>query len=126
MKLNTITEGTWNIIASYLNYNFNKLSVATSKLKDVKLVSFKGVYTSESELKTSQNTSVPGDYAFVLVRESREALFRVYYTDFNYDWVTDNGIYNPEVILSNYIEVIALSNISQIDKDIDNYNKGKI
>ena len=125
MKLNTITEGTWNIIASYLNYNFNKLSVATSKLKDVKLVSFKGVYTSESELKTSQNKSVPGDYAFVLVGENREALFRVYYTDFNYDWVTDNGIYNPEVILSNYIEVIALSNISQIDKDIDNYNKGK-
>lgn len=122
MKLNTITEGTWTLIANYLNYNFNKLSVAASKLGEVRLVSFKGVYTTETELKTQQSDSVPGDYALVLEGED---MLRVYYTDLNYEWVTDGGVYNPEVILSDYIEMVALSNISQIDKDIDDYNKRK-
>ena len=122
MKLNTITEGTWTLIANYLNYNFNKLSVAASKLGEVRLVSFKGVYTTETELKTQQSDSVPGDYALVLEGED---MLRVYYTNLNYEWVTDGGLYNPEVILSDYIEMVALSNISQIDKDIDDYNKRK-
>ena len=122
MKLNTITEGTWTLIANYLNYNFNKLSVAASKLGEVRLVSFKGVYTTETELKTQQSDSVPGDYALVLEGED---MLRVYYTDLNYEWVTDGGIYNPEVILSDYIEMVALSNIYQIDKDIEDYNKRK-
>lgn len=122
MKLNTITEGTWTLIANYLNYNFNKLSVAASKLGEVRLVSFKGVYTTETELKTQQPDSVPGDYALVL---DGEDMLKVYYTNLNYEWVTDGGTYNPEVILSDYIEMVALSNISQIDKDIDDYNKRK-
>ena len=120
MKLNTITEGTWNIIANYLNYNFNKLSVAASRLGEIRLVSLKGVYTTEAELKSLQSDNVPGDYAFVLEGED---LLRVYFTDLNYDWVTDGGVYDPEVILSDYIEMIALSNISQIDGDIEDYNK---
>jgi len=121
MKLNTISEGTWTLIANYLNYNFNKLSVATSRLGEIKLVSFKGVYTTETELKTLQPNNVPGDYAVVL----EENLLRVYYTDLNDNWITDGGTYNPEVILSDYIEMIALNNISQIDKDIEEYNKHK-
>ena len=122
MKLNTITEGDWTMIANYLNYNFNKLSIATSRLGEIRLVSFKGVYTSETELKNQQSKNVPGDYAFIL---DEEGLLRVYYTDLNYDWVTDGGVYNPEVILSDYIEMVYLSNISQIDNDIDDYNKQK-
>ena len=122
MKLNTITEGDWTMIANYLNYNFNKLSIATSRLGEIRLVSFKGVYTSETELKNQQSKNVPGDYAFIL---DEEGLLRVYYTDLNYDWVTDGGVYNPEVILSDYIEMVSLSNISQIDNDIDDYNKQK-
>jgi hypothetical protein len=120
MKLNTISEGSWTLIANYLNNNFNKLSVATSRLGEIRLVSFKGVYTTEAELKSLQSDNVPGDYAFVLEGED---LLRVYFTDLNYDWVTDGGIYDPEVILSDYIEMIALSNISQIDGDIEDYNK---
>lgn len=120
MKLNTISEGNWTLIANYLNYNFNKLSVAASRLGEIRLVSFKGVYTTEAELKSLQSDNVPGDYAFVLEGED---LLRVYFTDLNYDWVTDGGIYDPEVILSDYIEMIALSNISQIDGDIEDYNK---
>ena len=120
MKLNTISEGSWTLIANYLNYNFNKLSVAASRLGEIRLVSFKGVYTTEAELKSLQSDNVPGDYAFVLEGED---LLRVYFTDLNYDWVTDGGVYDPEVILSDYIEMIALSNISQIDGDIEDYNK---
>jgi hypothetical protein len=120
MKLNTISEGSWTLIANYLNYNFNKLSVATSRLGEIRLVSFKGVYTTEAELKSLQSNNVPGDYAFVLEGED---LLRVYFTDLNYDWVTDGGVYDPEVILSDYIEMVALSNISQIDGDIEDYNK---
>ena len=122
MKLNTISEGSWTLIANYLNYNFNKLSVAASRLGEIRLVSFKGVYTTEAELKSLQSDNVPGDYAFVLEGED---LLRVYFTDLNYDWVTDGGVYDPEVILSDYIEMVALSNISQIDKDIEDYNKRK-
>ena len=120
MKLNTISEGSWTLIANYLNYNFNKLSVAASRLGEIRLVSFKGVYTTEAELKSLQSDNVPGDYAFVLEGED---LLRVYFTDLNYDWVTDGGVYDPEVILSDYIEMVALSNISQIDGDIEDYNK---
>ena len=120
MKLNTISEGSWTLIANYLNYNFNKLSVAASRLGEIRLVSFKGVYTTEAELKSLQSDNVPGDYAFVLEGEN---LLRVYFTDLNYDWVTDGGVYDPEVILSDYIEMVALSNISQIDGDIEDYNK---
>lgn len=120
MKLNTISEGSWTLIANYLNYNFNKLSVATSRLGEIRLVSFKGVYTTEAELKSLQSNNVPGDYAFVL---EGETLLRVYFTDLNHDWVTDGGVYDPEVILSDYIEMVALSNISQIDGDIEDYNK---
>lgn len=120
MKLNTISEGSWTLIANYLNYNFNKLSVAASRLGEIRLVSFKGVYTTEAELKSLQSDNVPGDYAFVLEGED---LLRVYFTDLNYDWVTDGGVYDPEVILSDYIEMVALNNISQIDGDIEDYNK---
>ena len=120
MKLNTISEGSWTQIANYLNYNFNKLSVATGRLGEIGLVSFKGVYTTEAELKSLQSNNIPGDYAFVLEGEN---LLRVYYTDLNYDWVTDGGVYDPEVILSDYIEMVKLSNISQIDGDIEDYNK---
>jgi hypothetical protein len=120
MKLNTISEGSWTLIANYLNYNFNKLSVATSRLGEIRLVSFKGVYTSLTELKSRQSNNVPGDYAFVLEGEDT---MMVYYTDLNYDWVTDGGVYNPEVILSDYIEMVSISNISQLDNDIAEYNK---
>jgi hypothetical protein len=120
MKLNTISEGSWTLIANYLNYNFNKLSVATGRLGEIRLISFKGVYTSLTELKSQQSNNVPGDYAFVL--EGEDAM-RVYYTDLNYDWVTDGGVYNPEVILSDYIEMVSISNISQLDNDIAEYNK---
>ena len=119
MKLNTISEGSWTLIANYLNYNFNKLSVATSRLGEIRLVSFKGVYTTEAELKSLQSDNVPGDYAFVLEGEDT---MMVYYTDLNYDWVTDGGVYNPEVILSDYIEMVELNNISQISEDIEEYN----
>lgn len=128
MKLNTITEGTWTTIANYLNYNFNKLSVATSKLGEIRLVSFKGVYTSSDELITLQPSGVPGDYAFVLeiIPDDDEVnLFRVYYIDLNYNWVTDGGSYVPDVILSDYIEMVAINNISQIDNDIRDYNQHK-
>ena len=123
MKLNTISEGSWTLIANFLNSNFNKLSVATSRLGELKLTSFKGAYTSETELKEKPPKSVPGDYA--VVSSSPGVLFSVYYTDLNYNWVTDGGLYDPNVILSNYIEMIALSNISQLDEDIKDYNKHK-
>ena len=123
MKLNTIGEGTWNLISSYLNYNFNKLSIATSKLKEVRLVSFKGTYTSFAELKNLQSSPIPGDYACVLTTDSSE--LSIYYANQNYEWVTDGGVYDPKVILSDYIEMTELSNISQIDKDIDDYNRHK-
>jgi hypothetical protein len=119
MKLNTITEGSWTQIANYLNYNFNKLSVATSRLGEIRLVSFKGVYTSDEDLYAMTDRT-PGDYAFVL---ENEGILRVFYVNLNYDWVTDGGVYDPEVILSDYIEMEALSNISQIDEDIADYNK---
>ena len=122
MKLNTITEGSWTQIANYLNYNFNKLSVATSRLGEIRLVSFKGVYTSDAELISIQKDKTPGDYAFVL--EGEDTL-RVFYVNPNYDWTTDVGVYNPQVILSDYIEMIALNNISQIDEDIEDYNNMK-
>lgn len=125
MKLNTISEGTWNIISSYLNYNFNKLSIATSKLKEIKLVSFKGTYMSEAELINSQSSPIPGDYAFVLSTSGSDVVFSVYYSDLNYSWVTDGGVYDPDTIVANYIEMIELSNISQIDKDIEDYNRHK-
>lgn len=126
MKLNTITDGTWTLISNYLNNNFNKLSVATNKLGEIKLVSFKGVYRSEAELRNLQSSyNVPGDYAFVLVVEDGEVLLKVYYVDMNYNWTTDGGTYNPEVILSDYIEMVALNNISQIDNDIQEYNRQK-
>ena len=120
MKLNTISEGSWTQIANYLNYNFNKLSVATNRLGEIRLVSFKGVYTTETELKSLQSNNIPGDYAFVMEGENT---LRVYYTDLNYDWVTDGGVYNPEVILSDYIEMVSLNNISQLDDDIAEYNR---
>jgi hypothetical protein len=122
MKLNTITEGSWTQIANYLNYNFNKLSVATSRLGEIRLVSFKGVYTSNTELRTLQTDITPGDYAFVLEGED---MLKVFYVDLNYDWVTDGGVYDPKVILSDYIEMTALNNISQIDEDIEDYNNKK-
>ena len=120
MKLNTITEGSWTQIANYLNYNFNKLSVATSRLGEIRLVSFKGVYTSEEDLYAMTDRT-PGDYAFVL---ENGGILRVFYINLNYDWVY-GGTYNPEVILSDYIEMTALNNISQIDEDIEDYNNKK-
>ncbi len=122
MNLNNISSGTWNKISNYLNYNFNKLSVATGKLQGVSLITFKGVYISETELKNLQVNPEPGDYAFV-VTENNTA-FKIYYTDLNSGWVTDNGTYDPEVILKDYIEMTALSNIvNDLAKDIDDYNR---
>lgn len=121
MRLNNISTGTWNIISNYLNYNFNKLSVATGKLKGVSLVNFKGVYTSETELKSLQGSPTPGDYAFVIVNNN--SAFKIYYANSNSGWVTDNGVYDPEVILKDYIQMIALSNIEQdLKGDIEDYN----
>lgn len=122
MNLNNISSGTWNKISNYLNYNFNKLSVATGKLQGVSLITFKGVYISETELKNLQVNPEPGDYAFV-VTENNTA-FKIYYADLNSGWVTDNGTYDPEVILKDYIEMTALSNIvNDLAKDIDDYNR---
>ena len=121
MNLNNISSGTWNKISNYLNYNFNKLSVATGKLQGVSLVTFKGVYTSETELKSLQADPEPGDYAFVITENN--TAFKIYYTNLNSGWVTDDGTYNPEVILKDYIEMTALSNVvNDLAKDIDDYN----
>ena len=121
MNLNNISSGTWNKISNYLNYNFNKLSVATGKLQGVSLVTFKGVYTSETELKNLQADPEPGDYAFVITEDN--TAFKIYYTGVYGGWVTDDGTYDPEVILKDYIEMIALSNIVEdLAKDIDDYN----
>ena len=121
MNLNNISSGTWNKISNYLNYNFNKLSVATGKLQGVSLVTFKGVYTSETELKNLQADPEPGDYAFVITENN--TAFKIYYTNLNSGWVTDDGTYDPEVILKDYIEMIALSNVvTDLAKDIEDYN----
>lgn len=122
MNLNNISNGTWNKISNYLNYNFNKLSVATGKLQGVTLLTFKGVYTSDTELKTLQDTQSPGDYAFVITENNTS--FKVYYTDLNCEWVTDDGTYDPEVILKDYIEMTALTNVlSDLAEDINDYNR---
>jgi hypothetical protein len=122
MNLNNISTGTWNKISNYLNYNFNKLSVATGKLQGVSLVTFKGVYTSETELKTLQGTPIPGDYAFVITGNNTS--FKIYYADLNSGWITDDGTYDPEVILKDYIEMTALTNVvDDLAKDIDDYNR---
>jgi len=122
MNLNNISTGTWNKISNYLNYNFNKLSVATGKLQGVSLVTFKGVYTSETELKNLQTDPEPGDYAFVITENN--TAFKIYYADLNSGWVTDNGTYDPEVILKDYIEMTALTNVvNDLAKDIDDYNR---
>jgi hypothetical protein len=121
MNLNNISTGTWNKISNYLNYNFNKLSVATGKLQGVNLVTFKGVYTSETELKTLLGTPIPGDYAFVITENN--AAFKIYYADLNSSWTTDDGTYDPEVILKDYIEMTALTNVvTDLAKDIEDYN----
>ena len=121
MNLNNISTGTWNKISNYLNYNFNKLSVATGKLQGVNLVTFKGVYTSETELKNLQADPEPGDYAFVITENN--TAFKIYYTNLNSGWVTDNGTYDPEVILKDYIEMTALTNVvTDLAKDIEDYN----
>lgn len=121
MNLNNISTGTWNKISNYLNYNFNKLSVATGKLQGVSLVTFKGVYTSETELKNLQADPEPGDYAFVITENNTS--FKIYYTNLNSGWVTDNGTYDPEVILKDYIEMTALTNVvTDLAKDIEDYN----
>ena len=121
MNLNNISSGTWNKISNYLNYNFNKLSVATGKLQGVSLVTFKGVYTSETELKNLQADPEPGDYAFVITENN--TAFKIYYTNLNSGWVTDDGTYDPEVILRDYIEMTALTNVvTDLAKDIEDYN----
>jgi hypothetical protein len=121
MRLNTISTGTWNIISNYLNYNFNKLSVATNKLKSIDLINYKGVYTSETELKTLHGAPVPGDYAFVIVNSN--SAFKVYYVNASSEWITDNGVYDPEVIMGDYIQMTALSNVEQdLRSDIEDYN----
>ena len=102
MNLNNISNGTWNIISNYLNYNFNKLSVATSKLQGVSLVTFKGVYTSETELKNLQELSNPGDYAFVITENNTS--FKVYYADLNSGWTTDDGTYGKKGFSINYLK----------------------
>jgi hypothetical protein len=122
MNLNNISTGTWNKISNYLNYNFNKLSVATGKLQGISLVTFKGVYTSETELKNLQGTTTPGDDAFVITENN--TAFKIYYADLNSEWVTDNGTYDPEVILKDYIEMTALANVvNDLAEDIDDYNR---
>ena len=122
MRLNTISEGTWFVISNYLNYNFNKLSVASSKLGGVTLVSFKGTFASEAELKEKQPNPTPGDFAFVIVNNN--SAFKIYYTDLNIDWVTDDGIYDPEIILRDYIEMSVLSNVTEdLKKDLEDYNE---
>ena len=122
MILNTITSGTWKTIANYLNYNFNKLSIATGRLKGITLITFKGVYLSETELNTRQPSPNEGDYAFVLINNNQD--FKVYYADSNEGWVTDEGIFSPEVILKKYIEMIALSNVeADLKSDINDYNR---
>ena len=121
MILNTITSGTWKTIANYLNYNFNKLSIATGRLKGITLVTFKGVYLSETELNTKQPSPNEGDYAFVLINSDQD--FVVYYADSNEGWVTEGGIISPEVIIKKYIEMIALSNVeTDLRGDINDYN----
>ena len=125
MKLNNITEGTWSKISNYLNYNFNKLSIATSKLKGVILVSFKGVYMSEAELKSKYTLPNTGDYAFVLTTEGSDAYFKVYYTSYR-EWLTDGGVYDPEVFVAEYIETVDLEgDISRISKEKNEYNRDK-
>ena len=122
MNLNNISNGTWDKISNYLNYNFNKLSVAAGKLQGVNLLTFKGVYTSETELMTIQGTPIPGDYAFVITENN--TAFKIYYTDLNGSWITDNGTYDPEVILKDYIEMTALTNVlSDLAEDINDYNR---
>ena len=124
MNLNNISNGTWNKISNYLNYNFNKLSVETGKLQGVTLLTFKGVYTSETELRTLQEAPIPGDYAFVITENNTS--FRIYYANLNSGWVTDNGIYDPEVILKDYIEMTTLTNIlTDLAWDIYEYNGQK-
>ena len=121
MILNTITSGTWKTIANYLNYNFNKLSIATGRLKGITLATFKGVYLSETELNTKQPSPNEGDYAFVLINSDQD--FVVYYADSNEGWVTEGGIISPEVIIKKYIEMIALSNVeTDLRGDINDYN----
>ena len=121
MILNTITSGTWKTIANYLNYNFNKLSIATGRLKGITLVTFKGVYLSETELNTKQPSPNEGDYAFVLINSDQD--FVVYYADSNEGWVTEGGIISPEVIIKKYIEMIALSTVeTDLRGDINDYN----
>ena len=124
MNLNNISTGTWNKISNYLNYNFNKLSVETGKLQGVTLLTFKGVYTSEIELKTLHGIPIPGDYAFVITENNTS--FKVYYANLNCEWITDDGTYDPEVILKDYIEMTVLTNIlTDLSRDIDDYNRRK-
>lgn len=129
MKLNNITVGMWRDISNYLNYNFNKLSIVTSKLEysicTVENLAFKGVFDSQSLLYTKYPSPEYGEYAFVLVEEGEggeeRTLFTVYLANKSGEWEELNGVYDPEVILSNYLEMVKLSSISDIDQDIEDY-----
>ena len=124
MELNTISKGTWYTIANYLNYNFNKLSIAVGRLRGITITTFKGVYISEAELNRVNPSPNPGDYAFVIINSNSN--FKVFYADLNEGWITDGGIYDPEVIIKDYIEMTALSDVvKDLEKDIKDYNERK-
>lgn len=125
MKLNTITTGMWKTIANYLNYNFNKLSIAADRLKDSgnsENSAFKGVFSTEAILKNSYPDPEPGEYAFVLVDgPGQEDLFKVYSAETGGIWTAQEGTYDPEVILTDYVRMIRLSSISDLSGDIRDY-----
>ena len=120
MILNTITSGTWKTIANYLNYNFNKLSIATGRLKGITLITFKGVYLSETELNTRQPSPNEGDYAFVLINKILKFIMQTLMKA----GLLMEVFFSPEVILKKYIEMIALSNVEvDLKSDINDYNR---
>ena len=129
MKLNNITEGMWRDISDYLNYNFNKISIATNKLEDIGLtenLSFKGVFESEALLKQEFPKPNKGDYAFVLPQEQEEDIKFIIYTATSYGiWEQTDGDYDPEVILKDYIEVKRISEIEDLENDIKDYLNNK-
>lgn len=108
MKLNTIGEGYWSTIANYLNYNFNKLSVATNKYGMVGItnVHHKGVFINETELKNRFPNPEAGDFAFVIGDDQPEGSkieFWVYIVKEEF-WFKLDEKYMPPVDETKYLE----------------------
>ena len=126
MKLNIIGEGYWSTISNFLNYNFNKLSVATNKYGKVGLtnVHHKGVFINETELKTRFPNPEAGDFAFVIEeQESSDNIeFWVYIVKDEF-WYKLDEKYMPPVDETKYLET-ELVQLNPEDGSLIGFDEG--